>query len=349
MSDLEKRELEREIAELRDEKMRNEVKLNDPERAFREHKQRGTQIEALLQDQATQMALGENRVHSALEAFSDLNYNEIDALFAESEERGIMFAAQSAYGRGLVAEDAIKWHDAYTHFKRAANLHDDLAHLNAYARMTWRLAKGGEAIQVHERLVTLVGNTDGKDSSAYATQLNNLASVVNAQGRFEEAEGLFREALAIDRATIGERHPEYATHLNNLASVVREQGRLEEAEGLFREALEIDRATIGEGHPDYAIHLNNLADVVQAQGRFEEAEGLYREALAIDRATIGEGHPDYATRLNNLASVVQAQGRFEEARPLFKQALTVFKATLPADHPNIVGVENNLASLPPAD
>ena len=47
-----------------------------------------------------------------------------------------------------------------------------------------------------------------------------------AQGRYEEAETLYRQALEIDRATIGEGHPDYATHLNNLALVVAGAGPL---------------------------------------------------------------------------------------------------------------------------
>jgi tetratricopeptide (TPR) repeat protein len=319
VSELEKAALEQEIVRLKEQKQGVMAKLQQPEVAYREHKQRETQVETLLQDQATQMALGENRIHSALEAFKDLHYEEIDELLAESEERGILLAAQSAYGRGLVAEDAVRWHDAYTHYKRATDLHETFDHLCAYARMTWRLAKGPEAIPLHEKLVNWAKSDHGVNSAEYASCLNNLAGVVRAQGRYAEAEALYREALEIDRATIGEGHPDYAIDLNNLANVVKAQGRYAEAEGLYREALEIGRVTIGEGHPNYAIRLSNLALVVEAQGRSAEAEGLYCEALEIDRATIGEGHPDYAIDLGNLAGVLVTQGKPEAARPFMSR------------------------------
>jgi tetratricopeptide (TPR) repeat protein len=345
VSELEKAALEQEIVRLKEQKQGVMAKLQQPEVAYREHKQRETQVETLLQDQATQMALGENRIHSALEAFKDLHYEEIDELLAESEERGILLAAQSAYGRGLVAEDAVRWHDAYTHYKRATDLHETFDHLCAYARMTWRLAKGPEAIPLHEKLVNWAKSDHGVNSAEYASCLNNLAGVVRAQGRYAEAEALYREALEIDRATIGEGHPSYATHLNNLAGVVEDQGRYAEAEGLYREAREIDRATIGEGHPDYAIDLNNLANVVKAQGRYAEAEGLYREALEIGRVTIGEGHPNYAIRLSNLALVVEAQGRSAEAEGLYCEALEIDRATIGEGHPDYAIDLGNLAGV----
>lgn len=203
VSDLEKESLKRELAQLREQKKGVEAKLADPETAYRDHKQRETQIEQLLQDQATQMAIGENRIHSALEAFKDLQYEEIDALLADSEQRGLVMAAQAAFGRGLVAEDAVRWHEAYAHYRRAAELSAELDHLKAHARMCWRLAKGAEAERAFETLRDSVRETAGPDSPAYAEQLNNLAAVVQAQGRYTEAEGLFREALEIDLATLG--------------------------------------------------------------------------------------------------------------------------------------------------
>ena len=76
--------------------------------------------------------------------------------------------------------------------------------------------------------------------------------MLNEVGQYEEAEPLYREAIEIDKATIGEEHPDYATRLNNLAELLRAMGRYAEAEPLFRQAIEIGKATIGEEHPDYA-------------------------------------------------------------------------------------------------
>ena len=257
---------------------------------------------------------------------------------AKNEEAGICFRL------GKIAEAKVNWHDAYTHYKRAAALDPTLDHLKSDARMAWRLAKGAEAETLHKQLMILIKDQFGDQSEQYATQLNNFANVVEDQGRYPEAEALLRQALEIIRATNGEAQPSFATNLSNLADVVGAQGRLSEAETLYRQALEIDRATIGEAHPNFAIRLNNLAVVVQAQGRYPEAEALYRQALAIDRATIGEAHPDYATHLNNLAAVVGAQGRGPEAEALFAQALEITRAALGEAHPDFAMRLANLGS-----
>ena len=60
-------------------------------------------------------------------------------------------------------------------------------------------------------------------------RLNNLATLLQDMGRYAEAEPLFREAIEIDKATIGEEHPDYAIRLNNLASLLRDMGKPEEA------------------------------------------------------------------------------------------------------------------------
>lgn len=40
----------------------------------------------------------------------------------------------------------------------------------------------------------------------YATHLNNLAGVIHAQGRYEEAEEFFRQALEIYNRLLGPEH-----------------------------------------------------------------------------------------------------------------------------------------------
>ena len=50
-----------------------------------------------------------------------------------------------------------------------------------------------------------------------ATALNNLAVLYRDQGRYAEAEPLFRRSLAISETALGREHPDVAQSLNNLA------------------------------------------------------------------------------------------------------------------------------------
>ena len=57
-----------------------------------------------------------------------------------------------------------------------------------------------------------------------ATSLNNLAVLYHAQGKYAEAEPLYRRALGIREKALGPEHPDVATSLNNLAELYRPRG-----------------------------------------------------------------------------------------------------------------------------
>jgi tetratricopeptide (TPR) repeat protein len=74
-----------------------------------------------------------------------------------------------------------------------------------------------------------------------ATNLNNLAELYRSQGKYEEAEPLYKRVIEIDKKTLGKDHPDVATTLNNLALLYDSQGKYEEAEHLYKRVIEIDK------------------------------------------------------------------------------------------------------------
>ena len=50
--------------------------------------------------------------------------------------------------------------------------------------------------------------------------MNNLAAVLHAQGKYEEAEQLHRQTLALTEV-LGKEHPDTLGSMNNLAKVLR--------------------------------------------------------------------------------------------------------------------------------
>jgi CHAT domain-containing protein/Flp pilus assembly protein TadD len=177
-----------------------------------------------------------------------------------------------------------------------------------------------------------------------AREANETGMRLHREGRYAEAERLYREALAVRKATLGDRHTEYAQSLNNLAMLYRYTGRYAEAEPLLRETLAAYRAAVGDRHPVYAIALDNLGLLYRAAGRYGEAEPLQREALAVRKAVLGDRHPDYAKSLNNLALLYESTARYEEAELLLREAAAAYKAS-GGRHPDYVQSLNNLAVL----
>ena len=64
------------------------------------------------------------------------------------------------------------------------------------------------------------------------TSLNNLAELYYNQGRYAEAEPLYRRALAKWEKALGPEHPKVATSLENSAALLRATDRADEAEKL---------------------------------------------------------------------------------------------------------------------
>ena len=187
--------------------------------------------------------------------------------------------------------------------------------------------------------------TFGPEYPTTLRSINNLAFLYGAQGRYGEAELLYRRALAASEKVLGSEHPFTLSSVNNLAASYEAQGRYREAEPLFRRALAAREKVLGSKHPDTLSSVNNLAFLYKAQGRYGEAEPLYQRALAASEKALGPEHPDTLGSVNNLADLYRAQGRYGEAEPLFRRALAASVKVLGPEHPDTLISINNLAAL----
>ncbi len=81
-----------------------------------------------------------------------------------------------------------------------------------------------------------------------ATDLNNLAVLYHAEGRYAEAEPLHKRALAILEEARGPEHSVVASSLQNYAALLRKTGRGTEAAKMETRAKAI-RAKHAEQNP----------------------------------------------------------------------------------------------------
>ncbi|MDB9444940.1 tetratricopeptide repeat protein [Anabaena sp. CS-542/02] len=178
-----------------------------------------------------------------------------------------------------------------------------------------------------------------------ATSLNNLGYIYYSQGRYDQAEPLYLQALELRKRLLGDNHPHVATSLNNLALLYSSQGRYDQAEPLYLQALELRKRLLGDNHPDVATSLNNLGYLYYYQGRYDQAKPLYLQALELRKRLLGDNHPYVATNLNNLAGLYESQGRYDQGEPLLHRALEIYQQVLGDNHPNTLTVCENLAQL----
>jgi tetratricopeptide (TPR) repeat protein len=134
----------------------------------------------------------------------------------------------------------------------------------------------------------------------------NLASVLEARGRAEEALGEYRRAL--------QARPGSALALNNLGALLQSMGRDAEALPAYRDAVRAD--------PAYANARYNLGNALAARGAFAEAIPHFREAARL--------HPEDAGALSNLGGALLAAGRPEEAEAALERAVVLDPRSLNA-------------------
>jgi predicted O-linked N-acetylglucosamine transferase (SPINDLY family) len=162
-------------------------------------------------------------------------------------------------------------------------------------------------------------------------QTLGTARALHHAGRLDEAEGLYRQILAVDpdhveglhllgvvahqggrndlaAELIGKaiaRNDRIAEFHCNIGSVLGALGRLGEAEAHYRRAIGLN--------PRLVESYNNLGNALKDQGRLNEAEGLFRHAIAL--------RPRYPEAHYNLGNVLLDQGRTEEAVASYRQAI----------------------------
>ena len=148
--------------------------------------------------------------------------------------------------------------------------------------------------------------------------VGELAAVLVAQGRYEEAARFYRQNLDTDRKFLGDEHPTVALDLSALALCFEKLNRLDEAESLYRRSLAIRNAVFGKDSPQSAIVLTYLASLVARRGNFKEAERLYEQSIDIKIRTQGESHPDTADAKVSLAQLYINHGKLREADGLLR-------------------------------
>ena len=218
----------------------------------------------------------------------------------------------------------------------------------------------------------LSGSSDkGLDNAPNAASL--LADFYQDQGRYDEAEKLYGQALInaeeklepvdsevlkimINLGHVYDRQSRYDEAeklykqvlidkektpggiefeaMESLADVFAHQERFDEAEKLYKRVLDNNEKTWGPTHPETWITVQNLAVLCSRQGQYDEAERLYERALIGQEEKLGATHPDTLVTISNLGCTYMKQGRYNEAEKLLKRALIGRKEKLGATHPN---------------
>ena len=205
-----------------------------------------------------------------------------------------------------------------------------LTALNSLATVLWEQNRITDTEEVLRRIVE-VEQKRGLQTTAAFVHMDNLAFVLTARGKLDEAESMHRRALEGFRALLGEGSPHTLIAMRNLADLHFNRGEIDEAAELASKALAIERAQQGESQR-LVNALNDLGKYRRAQGRYEEALELIREAVERSSRISGAENPETLNARSNLCRALVAMERFDDARREHAELTSIMRRTLGMEH-----------------
>lgn len=165
--------------------------------------------------------------------------------------------------------------------------------------------------------------------------LNQAGTYLRVQSRFQEAEPLLVQALAIREQISGPDHPDTVVSLDSLARLYFDQYLYRRAEPLYQRALDIRQQNPNSKPEEIAQSLNRLGLNYWYMGYrgkeskerrdefYEKARELFSRALPISEEMSGPEDQLTLNIRNNQALLYRSQGKYEDAITINKQVLAI--------------------------
>ena len=132
---------------------------------------------------------------------------------------------------------------------------------------------------------------------------------------------LLRDALAMTRELLGERHPTTTARMAEYAFAHDLRGNPARAAVLAEPAYAIHAEVRGRTHPDTMTMLGNLAGFHRAAGDFERAVTLYRELHELRQRVLPDDHLLLTIPAHGLGIALRELGQFNESERWLREAL----------------------------
>ena len=210
------------------------------------------------------------------------------------------------------------------------------------AQALWTVARRTKDLAAAESLYRAVRDIQraalGPQDLTVANTDLDLANLLQGRGKYDEAEAMFRESLAIRERVLGRDNPGITTSMVFLAGVLRVyQNRPAEAESLYVRALGILRKSADR--PSRLVGpLSGLEHIAHARGDHVRAEALAREILDAHQRALGKEHPITTEGMEGIAEHLAAQGRYSEADSILRDAVVLLQKSVGSDNYRMGGM-----------
>jgi tetratricopeptide (TPR) repeat protein len=271
-----------------------QVHLQDTKQSYQEHIE--DLIKRIAQLESIRGQVPDELLSQTQQALADGDTEQVDRLLHQMETQTAnadKVTAEANYQRCQIAEDEIRYRQAFTLCQRAVQLAPDRTdYLSNLADLAHTLGEYEKAVEYYEQALASYLNTYEENHPGVAISRNNLGATWDSLGKYKKAIGYYEQALASDLKTYGEDHPDVAIDRNNLGMAWLALGEYKKAIVYLEQALASDLKTYGEDHPQVATYQNNLGGAWHALGEYQKANDYLEQALAGFEKTLGANHPN---------------------------------------------------------
>ncbi|CAF1030148.1 unnamed protein product [Adineta steineri] len=212
-----------------------------------------------------------------------------------------------------------------------------------WARLGLVLFKMGQFDKAEEIYQVLLDQT--KYDKNKAPIYDQLGSIKDDQGKYEEALTFYEKSLAIYQKTLPPNHPNLANSYNNIGNVHDNMGNYPKALSSHEKALEIRQQLLPPNQLSLAASYNNIGAVHYNMGNYPKALSYYEKDLEINQHSLPPNHPDLSMSYNNIGEVHRNMGNYPKALLSHKKALEIRQQSLPPNHPDLAKSYNNIGNV----
>lgn len=200
-----------------------------------------------------------------------------------------------------------------------------MLHFGVVARRMGRLDEAEPLLE----MVVARRREEGAAPGVLAHALNQLADVRVDRSRFEDAEALYLEALALM-----EGDAEFASYIDtDLGELWRFMGRIDEAEAALRRVVDYIASRYGPNDLNSATPLRNLSNLLDLTGRKERALDMLLQVQALEAAALEPHDPARVNTSVRIGRVLGDLGRLSEAEAILIPTLELAIEHLGGENP----------------
>jgi tetratricopeptide (TPR) repeat protein len=183
-----------------------------------------------------------------------------------------------------------------------------------------------------------------RDLDEWVTLEHEVADLLVADGKYADAESLFRKIIQRRSTTLGPDHPDTLDSCHRLVYALSRQTKYAEAEAVARRVLKLRERVLGPEHVDTLVSRYNLGECLVDQGKYAEAETLYRDVIRENEKVLGSEDPRTLAARVGLATVLGSQGKNAEAEPLYREIIQLDQKIYGPEHPYTLNDRQNFAN-----